>query len=117
MLIYNCEKEDAVWFAEAVKAIPVSRRETVNWHSIYMELRHMFENKNVNSPPKEILYHMYEHCQCACCREFIVRELSARRMLTEELLKECLYDSNSDIREFAEKKWKKRWEISPYALS
>ena len=63
----------------------------------------------MDSPPKEILYHMYEHCQCACCREYIVRELSGRRMLTEELLQECLYDSNSDIREFAEKKWKKRW--------
>lgn len=108
MLIYNYQKEDTVWFAEAVKAIPVSHRETVNWHSIYMELRHMFEDKNVASPPKEILYHMYEHSRCACCREFIVRELSGRRMLTEELLQECLYDSNSDIREFAEKKWKKR---------
>ena len=109
MLIYNYEKEDAVWFTEAVKAIPVLRRETVNWHFIYMELRHIFENKNVDSPPKEILCHMYEHSQCACCREFIVRELSGRRMLTGELLQECLYDSNSDIREFAEKKWKKRW--------
>lgn len=124
MLIYNYEKEDAVWFTEAVKAIPVLRGMSqmraqapalgslpagINWHSIYMNLLHIFENKNVDSPPKEILYHMYEHCQCACCREHIVRELSGRRMLTEELLQECLYDSNSDIREFAEKKWKKRW--------
>lgn len=106
MLIYNYEKEDAIWFAEAVKAIPVLRRETINWHSVYMKLHHIFESKNLDSPPKEILYHMYAHSQCACCREHIVRELSRRRMLTEELLQECLYDSNSDIRKFAENKWK-----------
>ena len=51
---------------------------------------------------------MYEYSQCACCRDFIVREMSRRRMLTDELLQECLHDSYSDIREFAEKKWKKR---------
>lgn len=108
MLIYNYEKEDATWFVEAVKAVPVLRRETINWHSIYIDLRHMFENKNVDSPPKEILYHMYKHSQCACCREFIVKELSRRKMLTEELLQECLYDSNSNIREFAESEFERR---------
>lgn len=50
---------------------------------------------------------MYEYSQCACCRDFIVREMSRRRMLTDELLQECLHDSYSYIREFAEKKWKK----------
>ena len=102
MLIYNYEKEDATWFVEAVKAIPVLRRETINWHSIYMDLRHIFEIRKVDAPPQEILYHMYEHSQCACCREYIVRELGRRKMLTEELLQECLYDSNSDIRDYAE---------------
>lgn len=108
MLIYNYEKEDESWFVEAVKAIPVLRSEKINWHSIYMDIRHIFKNKNMDSPPKEILYHMYEYSQCACCRDFIVREMSRRRMLTDELLQECLHDSYSYIREFAEKKWKTR---------
>lgn len=108
MLIHNYEEEDASWFVETVKAIPVLHRGKINWHSVYMELLHVFENKNMVSPPKETLYYMYEHGQCAFCREHIVRELSRRRMLTDELLKECLYDSNSDIRKFAEGKWKKR---------
>ena len=108
MLIHNYEEEDASWFVETVKAIPVLHRGKINWHSVYMELLHVFENKNMVSPPKETLYYMYEHGQCAFCREHIVRELSRRRMLTDGLLKECLYDSNSDIRKFAEGKWKKR---------
>lgn len=103
MLIYNYEKKDENWFVEAVKAIPVLRSEKINWHSIYRDLQRMFKKGKMESLPKEILYHMYEYGQCACCREDIVMEMSRRKMLTEELLQECLYDSNSEIRKFAEK--------------
>ncbi len=36
-----------------------------------------------------------------------LREMSRRRMLTEDILRECLYDSNEDIQRFAKKKLEK----------
>lgn len=104
MLANNYQKEDYDCLVSLVKQIPVTYYGEINWHSVYSSVCDIFERKGVKNPPKELLVYMYEHGLCSCCREFILREMSRRRMLTENILKECLYDSNEDIRKFAEKK-------------
>lgn len=54
--------------------------------------------------PAWILRWFYENDRCSCCREYLVREMGRRRLLTYELLNECLYDANDDIRKYAEKR-------------
>ena len=56
--------------------------------------------------PAWILRWFYENDRCSCCREYLVREMGRRRLLTDEMIRECLYDANDDIREYANKKLK-----------
>ena len=56
---------------------------------------------------KHLLPLLYEHTPCSCCRESALRSMEKHRMLTEEILKECLYDSSYEIRCFAEKRLKR----------
>lgn len=104
MLANNYQKEDYECLVSIVKQIPVTYYGEINWHSVYFSVLNIFERKVVKNPPKELLVYMYEHGLCSCCREHFLREMSRRRMLTKDILKECLYDSNEDIRKYAEKK-------------
>lgn len=56
--------------------------------------------------PDEMLASIYENSPSSCERELAVYEMHRRGMLTEELIYECLYDSNLNIREFARKIYK-----------
>lgn len=51
--------------------------------------------------PAELLLQAYESGYCSCCRETTVRILARRRLLTEDILHECLYDSDDEIRAYA----------------
>lgn len=51
----------------------------------------------------ELVMFAYEKSPCSCCREWAFDELEKRELLTSEILNECLYDANSDLREKAEK--------------
>lgn len=107
MLANNYQKEDYECLVSLVKQIPVTYYGEINWHSVYSSVRGIFKRKEVKNPPKELLVYMYEHSLCSCCREYFLREMSRRRMLTEDILRECLYDSNEDIKRFAKKKLEK----------
>ena len=104
MLANNYQKEDYECLVSIVKQIPVTYYGEINWHNVYFSVLNIFERKVVKNPPKELLVYMYEHGLCSCCREHFLREMSRRRMLTKDILKECLYDSNEDIRKYAGKK-------------
>ena len=54
--------------------------------------------------PKHLLPLMYEYNPCSYCRQTAVEYLAQHRMLTKEILEECLYDSNADIRTMAARK-------------
>lgn len=110
MLANNYQKQDYTCLVSIVKQMPVTYYGEMNWHSVYCSVRDIFKEKGVRNPPKELLFYMYEYSLCSCCREFILWEMSRRRMLTENILRECLYDSNDDIRKFARKKLKQKGE-------
>lgn len=103
MLAENYQKADHDIFISMMKKLPVTYHEnTVSWHGPYMAALDIFRDSSIKSPPKDLLPYLYEHTLCSFCRESIVREMHRRRMLTEELLRECVYDSNNKIRDFAE---------------
>lgn len=105
MLANNYVKEDYDILVALIKALPVTYQEKdIYWHGPFSAVLDLLETRGVKHPPKELLYYMYEHTLCSCCRESILREMSRRKMLTREILQECLYDSNDEIREFAKKR-------------
>ena len=50
-----------------------------------------------------LLWHIYETTYCSCCREYALLQMGKRRLLSAEILEECLLDSNDDIRKYAAK--------------
>ena len=103
MLANNYAKTDCKILVSLVKALPVTYQEKdICWHGPFMAVLDLLKTRGVKHPPKELLYYMYEHTLCSCCRESILREMRRRKMLTGEILQECLYDSNDEIRELAQ---------------
>ena len=103
MLLRNYKAEDKELVIELVKAVPISR-DRDEWHSIFRLVMDVLADRSVKKPPRELLPYMYENTLCSRCREYIVLEMGKRQMLTAELLEECRYDCNRDIRRYAEER-------------
>lgn len=102
MLVTNYQKKDAEILMEALRKIPVNSHAKMNyWHGVYSMVFDLFDSRQVKNPPKEILYYLYENTMCGYCRECYVREMKRRHILTEDIICECRWDSNDDIREIA----------------
>lgn len=99
MLAANYEAADRELFAEAVRQIPITYADGY-WHSAFHDVMDLFSVPGKNKP-KELLPYLYHNTLCSYCRERVVMEMGRRRMLTQKLLEEMQYDSNSDIREYA----------------
>ena len=101
MLFNNYQAKDKELVFSLLKRIKVNYRDGL-WHGVYSNAISWMENDRKVS--ENIILYLYENTLCSCCREYIVRVMSKRGMLTGELLKECLYDSKEEIRKFAELK-------------
>lgn len=102
MLAKNYEACDRALFVRAVKQIPVTY-EDGGWHGAFGDVLDLFEVPG-RGKPNELLLYMYRNTLCSFCREYAVREMGRRRMLTRELLEEMRYDCNKDIRKYADRK-------------
>lgn len=100
ILAYNYRPEDKETFVRLVKSIEITY-EDGRWHGAFSSVLDLLRSKGLRNSPKELLPYMYEHTLCSFCREYIVREMGRRHMLTEEILEECLWDSNDGIRHYA----------------
>ena len=104
MLANNYRQEDHDILVSLVTSLKVTLKEAVPWHGPFMTILSMSESGKTEHFPRELLPYIYKHTLCSCCRFLALKEMSRRRMVTEEILKECLYDSYEDIREFAKRK-------------
>lgn len=103
MLAANYEATDRERFVEAVKQIPITYADGY-WHSAFHDVMELFAVPGTGKP-RELLPYMYRNTLCSYCREHVVKEMGRRRLLTREMLEEMQYDSNSDIRDYADKKF------------
>ncbi len=93
-----------------VKHLETHLREAIaakDWdevHAVGFEILRSFREGSKIPRPKHLLPLLYEYTPCACCRENVVRKMAKHRMLTKELLEECLYDSSDSIRSYASKR-------------
>lgn len=103
MLATNYRDADHDLLVSEVKSIPVSQKE-VKWFRVFQNVMKIFRNKSVKNPPEELLLYMYETTLSTGSRKAYIEEMGEREMLTKEILKECLYDSNAGIRNYAKRK-------------
>ena len=73
-------------------------------HSAGMEVYRAFFKDSGIPHPKHLLPLLYEFNPCSYCRQTALEYLARHRMLTTQMLEECLYDSNDEIRQMAERK-------------
>ena len=106
MILNNYEKEDKEFIFQAVSTLTFSQDK--GWHAVVGKVLSLFEKGGVKNPPKELLRWIYENSRCSCCRSYAVAKMSKLRMLTDELLSECLDDSDEDINVLAVQKIKNR---------
>lgn len=90
---YNAADEKPL--LDRLRSVPVDFEETTSWHGDQMAVRKM------KKPPKEALQYIFDTTYCSWCRWNTLTEMGKRRMLTPELLEECQYDSNDNIRAYA----------------
>ena len=76
----------------------------MKWFRVFQNVMKIFRNKSVKNPPEELLLYMYETTLSTGSRKAYIEEMGEREMLTKEILKECLYDSNAGIRNYAKRK-------------
>ena len=91
----NYEKTDKQLLLDRLRSVELDFEENTTWHGDQMAVRKM------KNPPKEALQYIYNTTFCAWCRWCTLEDMGKRRMLTNDLLEECLYDSNDDIRAYA----------------
>lgn len=108
LLAVNYEDEDREAFIHAVKLLPITYEDGA-WHGVFYDVMNLFSGP-AKHKPKELLSYMYRNTLCSYCREYVVREMGRRRMLTRDMLEEMQYDCNEEIRDYAAKRLRK-WVI------
>lgn len=106
LLITNYQAMDETLLVELVQSITIDWEDTTPGHGIQLEVL-CAAGEGVKIPAK-LLYYIYENTYCSCCRERALRTLGKRRLVTEEMLQECLLDSNEDIRIYARNKLQRK---------
>lgn len=86
-----CDKEILI---DSLNKMEIDADEESGWHSAFIEILNGFDRGA--KLPRETLEFIYEHSLCSCCRENAVRSMDKRGWLTDEIKRECLYDSNPD---------------------
>jgi len=106
VLIMNYQKDDEEMLIELVKSVKVDFACTTAWHSVHGDVLNM-KDYGLKAP-KELLYHIFDTTYCSCCREYALLQMGKRRLLTAEILEECLFDSSYDIRAYAKRCFARR---------
>ena len=106
LLVTNYIPEDAMLLESLLRDL-ILKKDWDDVHAAGMDIGRALYKDSVIPHPKHLLPLMYTYTPCSFCRESAVEYMSRHRMLTEEMLEECLYDSNYDIRRFAAKRRKK----------
>lgn len=75
-------------------------------HAAGLDIYRVFDEDIDTTNLKCVLPLLYEYNPCSCCRESALVYMSKHRMLTKEILEECRFDSNDDIRRYVLKRLK-----------
>ena len=98
MLLCNYTPEDKQFLLDALGELKVTYDNQSDWHHIGFKILDLFGKER--DLPKEFLLYIYNTTLCSCCRYSAVLALDKRQWLTEDIIEECRFDSNNDIRDY-----------------
>lgn len=102
VLAANYREADEERLMARLRAEPVDFACNTWWH------RYQLDVLNMKKQPKAALQYIFDATYCSCCREHALSMMGKRRMLTRELLEECVFDSSDDIRSYARRALRRR---------
>ncbi len=105
LLATNYMPEDGKLMEELLREM-ISAKDWDGVHAAGMDIYRTFRKESSIPHPKHLLPILYEYNPCSFCRESALVYMSKHRMLTKEILEECQFDSNYDIRRMAAKRLK-----------
>lgn len=95
----NFEQQDEGMLLAYLQSQTIDFEETTGWHGDQLSVLTM--DKQKPPAPRAALQFIFENTYCSECRYDALRQMGRRRMLTQEILEECQFDSNDDIRAYA----------------
>lgn len=101
LLTRTFHPKDETFLCSMVKSLPIKHDDDI-WHDVFMKIEDGIKHMR-GKPKTDILEYLYRNTLCGFCRESIVRLMHKKKVLTIAILQECRFDSNSDIRVFAER--------------
>ncbi len=105
LLATNYVPEDKEIMEELLQEL-ITKKDWDSFHAAGMDIYRAFHEGSSIPHPKHLLPILYEYNPCSFCRESALVYMSKHRMLTKEMLEECQFDSNDDIRKMAAKRLK-----------
>ena len=102
ILARNYCPEDAKLLSDLLENFTIDSEEFSGWHSAHMAILDILDRLDgAESPPISLLPQIYESTLCSCCRKRTFFLMVKYHMLSEDVLAECVYDCNEDIRKYA----------------
>ncbi len=98
MLLCNYTPEDKQFLLDELGKLKVTYDDESDWHDIGFKILHLFDEER--DLPKEFLLYIYNTTLCSCCRKSAIQTLDKRHWLTEDIIEECRFDSNKNIKEY-----------------
>lgn len=102
----NFESRDGAMMLAYLQNQTIDFEETTGWHCDQLSVLMMEKERPL--APRSVLQFIFDTNYCSECRADALRQMGRRRMLTPELLEECQYDSNDDIRAYARRALNRR---------
>lgn len=108
IFVTNYEKRDEERLMGHLRSQTVDFACTTWWHRDQLDVLRMDERRPL--APRAALQFIFDTTYCSCCRYDALQQMGRRRMLTDELLEECRFDSNDEIRSYARRALRRRAE-------
>ena len=99
ILVTNYAPGDGMTLIRYTKNVSTDEQKG-NWHSAFIDIIELIcTDKQADLElSAELLPYIYRNGFCSCCRMETVKMMLERNLLTAEMIDECRYDSNSEIR-------------------
>ena len=98
-LCTNYERQDEALLLSHLKNQHIDFECTTSWHGDQLSVLRMDKRRPL--APRSALEFIFHTTYCSECRADALQQMGRRRMLTPELLEECLHDANDEIRAYA----------------
>lgn len=95
ILINDYHEDDKELIFSQLDKFTIDQTNSSGWHDIILTILNAEKRENL---PDELFNFIYLKSRCSCCRENAFREMKKRNMLTDNIISECLWDCNADIR-------------------